>query len=384
VRVLFISKAIAPPFQDGTKCLVRDIATRLEQLEPIVLSVANAPELRLLSPRPGRPASAEMVPVYSSAGSYAPALAQNLRAALWILLRARADVFHFVFAPNARTSTAGRFLSQRKGVPVVQTIASPPRTFSGVEQLLFGDIVVAQSRWTERQVRAEYATKGLNCPDLRVIPPPVPTGLSRTASDAAEARQRLEIPPDAPLFVYPGDLEVSSGAEVVAQLAARLAREVPNAVVVFAYRRKTPVADEVAARLRARLSGANVRFAGSLSDVLSLIAAATAVLFPVDVRWGKVDLPIVLLEAMVLGVPVVALDAGPLSDLEGAELLPSLDCDAWLAALARLTGDAQARAARIDAQRRTLQRCDAKAVATAYEALYLELGVRRRPGFVAK
>jgi phosphatidylinositol alpha-1,6-mannosyltransferase len=362
---------------------VRDIATRLEQVEPVVLSVANAPELLLA--RAGAPVRAEMVPVYSSAGSYAPALAQNLRAALWILLRARADVFHFLFAPNSRTSAAGRFLSQRKGVPVVQTIASPPRSFIGVERLLFGDIVVAQSRWTEQQVRAEYREKGLACPDLRVIPPPVPSGLSRSLGDAAEARKKLEIPPDAPLFVYPGDLEVSSGAEVVAQIATRLARETPNAVVVFAYRRKTAAADVVAEQLRARLHGCNVRFAGLLADVLSLIAAASAVLFPVDDLWGKVDLPIVLLEAMALGVPVVALDRGPLSDLEGAELLPSLDVEAWLAALSRLSGNVAARAARVDEQRRTLTRCDAKAVAAAYEALYLELGGRsRRPGFVAK
>lgn len=376
MRVLFISKAIAPPFQDGTKCLVRDIATRLEQVEPIVLSVPNAPELRLLSSRPGRPASAEMVPVYSEAGSYAPALAQNLRAGLWVLLRARADVFHFVFAPNSRTSTAGRFLSRQKRTPVVQTIASPPRTFSGVEELLFGDVVVAQSRSTERQVRAQYDAKGLRCPDLRVIPPPVPAGLSRTAEQTREAREKLDIPQNAPLFVYPGDLEVSSGAELTARIATRLAQESPDAVVVFAYRRKTAAADDVAARLRAGL-GANVRFAGSLSDVLSLVAASTAILFPVDDLWGKVDLPIVLLEAMVLGVPVVALDAGPLSDLEGAELLPALECEAWVGALTRLAREPSLRAARVESQRRTLERCDARAVAAAYEALYVE--VARRP-----
>jgi phosphatidylinositol alpha-1,6-mannosyltransferase len=366
---------------------VRDIATRLEKVDPVALSVPNAPELRLLSPRPSGPSSVELVPVYSSAGGYAPALAQNLRAALWILLRARADVFHFVFAPNARTSSAGRFLSRRKRVPVLQTIASPPRSFSGVEQLLFGDIVVAQSRSTEQKVRAEYDAKGLVCPELRVIPPPVPAGLARTATEVASVRARLEIPPDAPLFVYPGDLEVSSGAEVVAELATRLAAEQPDAVVVFAYRRKTSAADEVAARLRTKLQGTNVRFAGSLSDVLSLIAAASAVLFPVDDLWGKVDLPIVLLEAMALGVPVLALDAGPLSDLVGAELLPSLECEGWLRALARLTSDAAARQARIEAQKRTLERCDARVVAAAYEALYLELGARERAGkrmFVAK
>jgi phosphatidylinositol alpha-1,6-mannosyltransferase len=375
VRVLFISKPIAPPFQDGTKCLVRDIATRLEQVEPVVLSVPGAPELAIRSTGAGVPrGTVRMVPVYANAGSYAPALAQNLRAAAWVLLRSRADVWHFVFAPNARTSRAGRWLSQRKRRPVVQTIASPPRSFRDAEQLLFGDIVVAQSRWTERQVRAAYDAKGLSPPVLRVIPPPVPEGLVRSASDAALARERLAIPPGVPLFVYPGDLEVSSGAEVVAQIAERIRERVPDAVVVFAYRRKTAAAGEVAARLDERLQGRPVRFADSLPDVLALLASATAVLFPVDDLWGKVDLPIVLLEAMALEVPVVALDAGPLSELEGARLLSSLDVEAWLDALGKLVADSQVRRGCIEQQRTTLARCSAAAVARAYEQLYLELG----------
>lgn len=381
MRVLFISKPIAPPFQDGTKCLVRDIATRLEEVEPVVLSVPGAPALQIRSTRADSPRGAvRMVPVYANAGSYAPALAQNLRAAAWVLLRSRAEVWHFVFAPNARTSRAGRWLSQRKRRPVVQTIASPPRSFRDVEQLLFGDIVVAQSRWTERQVRAAYAAKGLSPPELRVIPPPVPEGLVRSPSDAAAARERLGIPAGAPLFVYPGDLEVSSGAETVARIAERITARVPDAVIVFAYRRKSAAAGEVAARLSERLRGKPVRFADSLPDVLSLIAAANAVLFPVDDLWGKVDLPIVLLEAMTLDVPVVALDAGPLSELEGAWLLSSLDPEAWLEVVSELSRDSEARRGCIAAQRKTLDRCSATAVARAYEALYLELGASSRIG----
>lgn len=376
MRVLFVSKPIVPPFQDGSKCLVRDIATRLQRVDPIVLSVRGAPELPLLAAgSSGEGRTVERVPVYSSAGSYAPAFAQNLRAAAWILVRARADVFHFVFAPNPKTSKVARFLARRKGVPVVQTIASPPRSFAGVDQLLFGDVVVAQSRWTERQVRAEYERRSVRCPDIRVIPPPVPTDLARTNEQQRELRARLEVPQGAALFVYPGDLEVSSGAETVAQIAQRLASELPSAVVVFAYRRKTPRADEVAQQLRARL-GANVRFAGSLPDVLSLVAASTAVVFPVDDLWGKVDLPIVLLEAMVLSVPVIALGAGPLTDLDGAELLPSLETEEWVRALVRVNEDGAGRRARIETQGRAIGQYDARNVAREYEEIYLELAAR--------
>src|SRR3712207_6253564 len=141
MRVLFVSKPIAPPFHDGTKCLVRDIALNLTRVEPVWLSSRGSKANELS-------ASVRSVPVYSDAGSYTPAFAQSLRAAAWVLLRSDADVWHFVFAPNARTSRAGRLLKRARSVPVVQTIASPPRSFAAVDDLLFGDVIVAQSRWT--------------------------------------------------------------------------------------------------------------------------------------------------------------------------------------------------------------------------------------------
>jgi glycosyltransferase involved in cell wall biosynthesis len=373
VRVVFISKPIAPPFHDGTKCLVRDVATRLERVEPIVLSVRGAPALRRLDG-----GAVRAVPVYSDGGSFTPAIAQNLRAAAWLLLRSRADLWHFVYAPNPRTSHAGRWLSRRKRLPVVQTIASSPRSFQGIERLLFGHAVVAQSRFTLDKVQAEYdanaSKRSAPRPAFSLIPPPVSEGITRSAEQAARARHELGIDEGAPLFVYPGDLEVSSGAEATAQIAERVRAHVPAAVVVIAYRRKTPAAAAIAEQLRTRLTGQPVRFIDSSPDVLSLIASATAVLFPVDDLWGKVDLPIVLLEAMALGVPVLALDRGPLAELGGAELVPTLEPARWLRALTTFAEEPAAREACIEAQRRgVLERCQARHVARAYEELYLEL-----------
>jgi phosphatidylinositol alpha-1,6-mannosyltransferase len=320
----------------------------------------------------------EQVPIYSDAGSHAPALAQNLRAAAWVLLRSDADTWHFVFAPNARTSEVGRWLRRVRRRPVLQTIASPPRSFSDVDQLLFGDIIVAQSRATADSVKREYGRKGLPLPDLRVIPPPVPAELQRSPAEARHARERLGIAADVPLFVYPGDLEVSSGARVTQQIAARLKEALPDAVTVFAYRRKTPRADEIAERLRRELDPASTRLVSELPDLLGLLASATAVLFPVDDLYGKVDLPVVLLEAMVLSVPVVALGVGPLLDLGGAELVPSLDVEAWVERVALLAREPRAREERVEAQRALcLSRCDAAEVARAYEELYFELCAAR-------
>ena len=359
-RVLFVSKPIAPPFHDGTKCLVRDVACNLERARPVVMSSQGAPALG---------ESVESVPVYASSGKFAPGLGQNLRAALWLAARSRADVWHFVFAPNPRSSAIGRALSRLRRVPVVQTVASPPRSFDGVGRLLFGDVVVAQSRWTEQRIRAAgYRGR------IEIVPPPVGDIAERDRDARRALRARLGIAESAPIVVYPGDIELSGGAEAVARAVGPLTEAEPELVVVFAYRAKTPRAEEVARELAGRLDPARVRFESELSDVLVLISESRVVLFPVDDLWGKVDLPIVLLESMVLGVPVVVLDEGPLRDLEGTVRVAPGDDRALVTETLSLLRDRDYRQKVIAAQRETIQqRHRAEVVARAYEDLYLEL-----------
>jgi len=368
--VLFISKPIAPPFHDGSKCLVRDVARHLTRVDPIVLTSPGAPVLRAANG--ARPVRA--VEAYGAPGGFTPAFSANLRAAAWVLLGSRASVWHFVFAPNARTSGAGTWLKRLRRVPVVQTVASPPRSFGEPQALFFGDVLVAQSTWTRSQIESSYAGCGLPPPHIAVIPPPVPDLSTPSLADIERVRHELQLAPEQRYLIYPGDLETSSGAEATAALAQRLSGLMPDVITVFAYRRKTAGAASVAERLRARVSAAHTRFVQDSPDILALLAGAAAVLFPVDDLWGKVDLPIVLLEAMQLGVPVLVLDQGPLCDLDGVVKVPHLAVDGWLSAVSAVLGDA-ARATHIVTEQRTAldEKHRASRVARAYEDLYLEL-----------
>lgn len=368
--VLFVSKPIAPPFHDGSKCLVRDVARHLTRIDPIVMSLPGAPPV--VAAEGARPVRAARA--YGAPGGFTPAFSANLRAAAWLLLGSRASVWHFVFAPNARTSSAGRALKRLRRVPVVQTIASPPRTFDKPQGLFFGDVLVAQSAWTRAAVELSYEGSGLLAPRIAVIPPPVPDLTAPSAEDVAAVRRTLNLGPEQRYLLYPGDLETSSGADATAALAERLPALLPDVVTVFAYRRKTAGAAEVAARLSARLPSAHTRFVENAPNILALLAGAAAVVFPVDDLWGKVDLPIVLLEAMALGVPVVALDQGPLCDLGGVVKVPNLGADRWLRDVTTLLGDKPRVQGVVAAQRASLEeRHRAPVVARAYEDLYLEL-----------
>lgn len=370
LSVLFISKPVAPPFHDGAKCLVRDVARHLERTRAAVLTVPGAPAVEVNGAPP-----VERVPAYRSSGAFSPSLSENARAAAWVLLRSRADLWHFVFAPNPRTSAAGRWMRRLRRVPVVQTVASPPREFD--PSVFFGDVVVAQSRWTRERIHRAFREAGREPPRVEVVPPPVADVERRGAEAMARVCRDLGIVEGAPVFVYPGDLEVSRGAETVAAAVEPIVRALPEAVVVFACRAKTERAPEIERELAARLDARHVRFTREV-DLPALLQLARAVLFPVDDLWGKVDLPISLLEAMVLGVPVVALQEGPLCDLEGACLLPALSAEALAEAAIRMATRREERESVVRAQQDAVERTfSARRVAQAYERLYGELGASR-------
>jgi phosphatidylinositol alpha-1,6-mannosyltransferase len=362
--VLFVSKPIAPPFHDGTKCLVRDIALNLTRVRPSVMSSAGAGPL----------GSVQLERVYPGSGSFAPGLSDNLRAGAWLLARSRADLWHFVFAPNARTSRFGRVLKTLRRQRVVQTVASPPRSFAEPQELLFGDVVVTQSRWTRTQFLEQYARAGVVPPRMEVVYPPVAALRERTPAELEELKGKLEIASDRVVFVYPGDLETSQGAATVARAVPEIVSRVPNALVVFAYRPKSALAHERARELQSGLDARHVRFTSTLPDVLALIQGARALLFPVDDLWGKVDLPIVLLEAMALGVPVIVLDRGPLAELGGVKRIAEQSPAALARAVVELHESAGERAAVCAAQKRFVEsECQAARTARAYEDLYLDL-----------
>jgi glycosyltransferase involved in cell wall biosynthesis len=362
--VLFVSKPIAPPFHDGTKCLVRDVAASLQTFSPSVLTTPAGVSLL--------PPGVNGRPVYRDGGAFSPALVDNARAALALLRGPRDDLWHFVFAPNRRTSSVARALRALRRVPVVQTVASPPRSFSNLRQLLFGDQLVVQSRATEQSLIVAAGAERFELPELSVVPPPVPALRSPSPDDIERARTELELSPSDRVILYPGDLEVSSGAEVTRELVKPLCERFPDAVVVFAYRNKTPLAAERAAALKRALPTPRVRITDHVSSMHALLAASSIVIFPVDDLWGKVDQPIVLLEALSLGVPCIVLDRGPLRDLEGAMKVPAIDVRAWLSAITLLLAGGAARDAAIADGRAAAARVYASGVvARAYEAIYL-------------
>lgn len=362
-----MSKPVCPPWHDGSKNLVRDIATHLTRARATVMTVRGGEVL-------GGSVTSE--PVFRAPSRFSPSALGNARVLGRLLAKDPHDAWHFVFAPNAASSNAAKIAKRfHRGTgfrgPVVQTVASAPKNFADAPGLLFGDVVIALSEWTKAKLEASGASR-----PIRVIPPcaAAPAARARDSGERTRARYRLG---GEPFVLYAGDYEVSSGARTFGRAALRLAKTHPEARFVFACRPKTPKAKEARAAIEVELASIapKVFHLGEIDDLHALLAEASALAFPVDDLYGKVDFPLVLLEAMALGVPVVAARYGPLAELEGgAELVPPEDDDALAARLGPLLGRVASSEAGI---RMYHARFSPSAVASAHDELYVELVSRR-------
>ncbi len=323
-RVLFVSKPVVPPWNDGSKNLVRDLVNHVSRVEPMVMTLGDRVDLADHVQAEG---------VYVRGGGFAPAILDNARVVGRLLRGDAGDLWHFVFAPNpassyaARAAIAARRLGGFRG-KVVQSVASAPKRFEGVPRLIFGDVVVTLSEATKERLLAAGVTTPIT------VIPPCAIPLPEPSAEAVLAFRQKHGLGDAPVVLYPGDYEVSSGARTVVSAVPELTRR--GFRVVLACRQKTPRAAEVRRALEAEEPRAV--HLGEVPDMATLLAAADVVAFPVDDLYGKVDLPLVLLEALAFGKPVVVAEGTPLTEIPGAAAVPAKDPEALVAAISRAYG----------------------------------------------
>lgn len=315
-RVLVVSKAVVPPWNDGSKNLARDLATFVDpaRARMSVFGVVgdDSPDL----------ANANVLPVFGRAGKFAPGLREQVRAFSALVKHAHThDILHFVFAPTQKTARAVRTLRpvlRMRGFRgrTIQTVASRPKHFDDAKQVLFADTVVVLSEWAARAL----VSQGVNA---SVIVPSAPAPVvSKERVLAMRAELSLE---KRPIVLYPGDYEVSRGARSFADIVDAAISELPDHAFVFACRTKNEASRKVQAAIAQRFGAATarVKVLGNVTDMHALLAGSESVVFPVDDLYGKVDLPLVLLEALAVGVPMVVAGGGPLEEIKSARLVAS-------------------------------------------------------------
>lgn len=258
----------------------------------------------------------------------------------------------------------GQLVARRAGVPHVTTehLGSGLHRRPHERAALHGlapmiDLTIAV---TSAQIPALVAA-GYRRSTIRVIPNGVPD--LRPGRQAAEVRAELGLDEGVFVAMLAARLEPLKQVHLFVEAVVRAQSENDRIRgVVVGSGSEFPRIDSLARR-----SAGIVRALGERADVVDLLAMADAVCLA-----SKAEaLPMVVLEAMALGRPIVATSVGgvpeALGDGAAGLLVPPGDPDALAAALVRLADDpAQAAELGLAARRRWSERYSAERMADAY------------------
>lgn len=346
VRISIVSAPLGAPWTNGSKVLARDIATGMAE-QGRSIAVLATPDARLDGVR---------------AVKVGPSRLQWLTRAAMI----RADLVHAIFAPTLFNAFALRALV--RGRPSVQTLASMPDAQTSLRDVVFADRIVVLSQGAEQRALAQgIAASRLVRIRPTVRPPEKPTEL-RVAAEA----KRVGLPSDALRIAFVGDLEHGDGARLMIDACASSLRH--QVVLVMATRAKTDAARAHMAALQARANarGVSLRWAGTSPDIHALLVACDVIALPTTSLFAKVDHPLVLLEAMHLGVPVIVTQGTTAYELaeEGGAVGVEHDVEALRAQLELMLAPAVRRVASMHGLSFAQRELNTDAMARAYGAVY--------------
>lgn len=292
----------------------------------------------------------------------------------------RCAIHHYIFAPHPKAIRAIRAARIINRTPAIQTLPSMPPDSAPLEPLLFGERIVTLTEASALRLRSSGVEH------VEVIRPCVPRPASTPTMSEARRRLRLSTPElslgDEPAFLYAGDIETSDGAMTFVEAAAGVREVVPEARFILACRAKRVDHAHPRLKIQARILSLGLRdhvtLLGHVDDMPALQASMTAMTLSVDTLHAKVETPLVVLEAMAQGVPVIVSDLPALRELSGlGQGVAVVSRSAPEALASKLIEMAQIPSLRARMSRGAIKTvedhfCPTKA-ARAYEAMYREV-----------
>lgn len=339
LRTLHVIDSLGPGGAEHS--LVELLGALRASLDPTVVVLRTRPDAATLTAR----VEAAGVPVRIVPVTGLRAIVRSLRP----------DVVHTTLLSS---DIAGRLAAWGTGVPVmtslVNTTYDPVRRADPAVSSAKLALVRAVDGWTARRLTKRFhaiteavrdaAVRDLGIDPARVTVVPRGRDAGRLGTPSpqrrAAARAALGIEAEAPVVVTVGRQEFQKGHDVLYDAVARLAPRHPRLVVVHAGREggSSPLLHRLVGQTRV-----DVRLLGHRDDIAEIVAAADVFAFPSRYE----GLGGAVLEAMALGVPVVASDLPALREVlapAGQSLVPPDDPSALADALSRLLDDEGLRA----------------------------------------
>jgi len=366
LNMLTVAHAIAPAPVGGAECVVSDLCGELSGLGVRVHLLLTLDAGAREHPWPVRNGDAVSVhPLRFPPRSY---LRERAEAGSWMQVH-RPDAVH---THGYRSDVILGGVARSLGIPTVTTVHG--FTGGGVRSWIYQQLQLRAMRKCDAVVavsealRKELSRDGIHPERLHLVP-----NARRTPErilDTQEARLDLGLPPEGFHVGWIGRVSREKGPDVMLRALHGLVSETGAVPVHATFIGDGPERPALIRHAEELEMSGSVHWLGIVPDAARFIRA-----FDVIVLSSRTEgTPIVAIEAMLAGVPLVATSVGGVPDLAGhgerALLVRSEDPDGLRAAITQVRDDPDAAAARVSAGRSFAA---AKADPTDWARRYLEI-----------
>ncbi len=294
-QVKIISKSPSPPWNDSAKNIIKAI---LENIKDFNIEYYSDGKARFSENHIAKQ-------IYDKDTSYSLSLKQQVSVFLNLLKPDyRNSIYHYFFSPNIKTSVATSFIQTLKYQPSIQTVLSLPKTFDNPELLFFGTQIVTMSD------TARYKLNKLGFENITRIYPGIDIE-SFNKDEILYERNKFGIENDILTILYAGDYNSSlySFLEFIKEQESKGKKY----KFIFAIREKSEKDKKELYNLKIRIkklgiSRSFLKLYQEMDDFKKLLLASDVLIMTQTDLYAKMDIPLVVLEAMAYKKSVILFD----------------------------------------------------------------------------